>query len=327
MIPLCKYWLATVGLGAFAASMALGCSSSSSPSSDEAPDAAASDSSPSGEASLAATFILEFGTTHLEVDPSRGARVTALRAGGTELLLGREVSVFNSGSTFWPSPQSGWSAARWPPPASIDNGPYTGASSDGVITLTSEIDPGTHLSVTKKFTANLAQETVDIDYTMVNQGAVPASWAPWETTRMAGKGITFWPTGGAPFKGTDALPAWHEVAGHTWVDSAEQPVVAAKLYADGAGGWLAHVSGDVLLIKQFADQPASSAAPGEAEIEVYLDATGRYVEVEPQGAYAAIAPESTVTWKMKWYARKLPAGLIPSVGSAELIAFVMQTLK
>jgi len=52
-----------------------------------------------------------------------------------------------------------------------------------------------------------------------------------------------------------------------------------------------------------------------------------YVEVENQGPYASLAPGQTVTWRVVWYVRQLPAGLAASLGSTDLIAFVLKTLK
>ena len=96
---------------------------------------------------------------------------------------------------------------------------------------------------------------------------------------------------------------------------------------DGGGGYLAYVLGDRLLVKQFDDQPQRAAAPGEAEIELYVNPDHSYVEVETQGAYKSIAPGETITWKINWYARKLPAGVTASLGNPDLIAFAAKTLQ
>jgi hypothetical protein len=68
-------------------------------------------------------------------------------------------------------------------------------------------------------------------------------------------------------------------------------------------------------------------APGEAEIELYVNPDHDYIEVENQGALARIAPAQTVRWQVAWYVRKLPAKVVPSLGNPDLIAFVAQTLK
>jgi hypothetical protein len=266
---------------------------------------------------------LEFGSTYFEVMPAHGARVTSLRHGGFELLFLAGAANYDDalGSTFWPSPQS-WG---WPPPAEIDLAAYVAdVGSGGIITAHGAAEPLTSLQVTKRFSASLAHEAVEIEYSMTNTGAVAAQWAPWEITRVPATGVAFWPTGGAAFGDT---PLFNQaIDGYTWADP-KQTTGEAKLFADGAGGYLAYVLGDRLLVKQFEDQPPSAAAPNEAEIELYVNADHNYVELETQGAYTSMAPGETVTWKVTWYARQLPAGLSVSLGNPDLIAFALKTLE
>jgi hypothetical protein len=268
-------------------------------------------------------LVLELGSTYFEVTPEHGARITSLRHAGAELLFLTGAANYEDalGSTFWPSPQT-WG---WPPPAEIDLTGYV-ASVDGrgIITAQAATDPLTGLQVAKRFSANLAHEAIEIEYSMTNTGAVAAQWAPWEITRVPATGLAFWPTGGAPFGDS---PLFNQaVQGHTWAD-ATQTQGEGKLFADGRGGYLAYVLGDRLLVKQFNDQPASAAAPDEAEIELYVNADHDYVEVENQGAYVSLAPGETVSWKITWYARQLPAGLTASLGNPDLIAFAVKTLQ
>jgi hypothetical protein len=268
-------------------------------------------------------LVLEFGSTYFEVTPGHGARVTSLQQAGQELLMLTGTANYDEayGSTFWPSPQI-W---PWPPPTEIDNGEYS-ASVDmaGVITTVGQPNADTGLQVSKKYSANLAREAIEIVYSMTNTGDAEASWAPWEITRMPADGLAFWPTGGVPF-GPAVMPS-EAAQGHTWCDPSKTEG-EGKLFADGAGGYLAYLTGDRLLIKTFEDQPASAAAPNEAEIELYVDPDHSYVEVENQGAYASIAPGQTVTWRVVWYVRRLPAGVAASLGSTDLVAFVTKTLK
>jgi Domain of unknown function (DUF4380) len=268
-------------------------------------------------------LVLELGATYFEVSPEHGGRVTSLRQGEQELLTltGAENFLDAFGSTFWPSPQR-W---EWPPPSEIDTAPYDAAVEEsGVITLAGQPNAATSLRVSKRFAANLEREAIDIEYSMTNVGLEPVSWAPWEITRMPATGLAFWPTGGAPFGQTPI--AFTSALGHTWCDPSHTEG-EAKLFADGAGGYLAYVLGDRVLVKQFQDQPPSAAAPGEAEVEIYVNFDHSYVEVEHQGAYTSIAPGTTVTWRVTWYVRQLPRSVGASSGSADLVAFVAKTLE
>jgi hypothetical protein len=268
-------------------------------------------------------LVLEFGSTYFEVTPGHGARITSLRHAGVELLWLTGASNYADavGSTFWPSPQT-W---PWPPPAEIDNGKYTTTiAANGVITLAGAANAETSLQVTKTFWADLERDRLLLEYAMTNASAEAVEWAPWEITRMPATGLAFWPTGGEPW-GPQPL-ASQATQGHSWCDPSKTEG-EAKLFADGAGGYLGYVLGDRLLLKQFQDQPASAMAPGEAEIELYVNPAHSYIEVENQGALARIAPGQTVRWQVAWYVRKLPAKVVPSLGNPDLIAFVAQTLK
>jgi hypothetical protein len=269
-------------------------------------------------------LVLELGSTYFEVDASHGGRVTSLRQAGQELLHLTGASNYDDafGSTFWPSPQSAW---PWPPPAEIDTEAYAATvDASGTVSLEGRASAATNLKVSKRFTANLSREAIELEYAMTNTGTEPAKWAPWEITRMPADGLAFWPTGGVPF-GDAPLAASAEL-GHTWCTPA-QTEGEGKLFADGAGGYLAYVVGDRLLLKLFQDTAAGAAAPGEAEIELYVNPDHTYVEVEQQGAYASIAPGAVVRWKVTWYVRKLPTGMASSASRADLVAFVAKTLE
>ena len=94
------------------------------------------------------------------------------------------------------------------------------------------------------------------------------------------------------------------------------------MFADGREGWIAHVAGDLLLVKAFADTTPAQAAPGESEIELYTDPGRSYVEVENQGAYENLEPGKAVVWPVRWFLRKLDSKVNVQPGSGELLALV-----
>lgn len=272
-------------------------------------------------------LVLEFGDIFFEVDPTVGGRVTSFRFAGTELLTGTAANATNYGSTFWTSPQATW---NWPPPTAIDSDPYAPTVASPSVTLAgSPVATGgiAGVSVSKKFTANVAAQTVLAEYTITS--ASGGAIAPWEITRAFPGGLTFYPTGtGAPTSGSFALPVTTTGAGCTWFQYVEAEVTAdQKLFADGAGGWLAHVMGDIVLVKKFADVPAGAAATGEAEIELFVAASHTYIEVEQQGAVQTLPAGGSLTWPVTWIARRLPAGLTPAAGSQPLVDFVQSLVQ
>jgi hypothetical protein len=272
-------------------------------------------------------YSLNLGDTFLELDAANGARMTALRVGGSTgpNLLADSVTTGqpdNWGSTFWPSPQN-WA---WPPTEAdsinaINTLPYTPVSDASTLTLTSQLNATPPaVSVIKKFSVDPAKEAIVIDYTMTNGGTVPVSVAPWEITRVAAGGITFYADAG---DASVALPPTTLTDGVRWYQ--HDPNAAAqpdKFLSDGKG-WIAHAAGDLLLIKSFPDITPAQSPTGEAEIEIYSDK--KYVEVENQGAVQTLAPGEALHWTVRWYARKLGAPAV--VGSAELVAYVLNQIK
>jgi hypothetical protein len=278
-------------------------------------------------------YSLAFGQTFIEIDPSNGARITALRVGGatgTDVILDSTVNAGttnadNWGSTFWPSPQT-W---PWPPTGSnsieaINTSPYTAAMDASSLTLTSGLATTPTVSVIKKFSADLVKEAVVIDYTITNGGAAAVTVAPWEITRMGAGSITFYAPGtGAPTAGgTFALPPTTTAAGATWFQHTGS-ATPYKLLADGMGGWLASAVGDLLLVKTFPDIAAGAAASGEGEVEIY--SSQLYVEVEQQGAVQTLMPGASLHWTVRWYARKMATPA--TVGSADLVTYVQNLIK
>lgn len=264
-------------------------------------------------------FVFEFGGITFEVDAAHGARVTSLRFGGEELLTGPELEPVNFGSTFWPSPQSVW---FWPPPPEFDSAPYEVIGKDESLVLRGPTSAALGLGVTKSFTADAEGGGMIVDYTIENRGSAATEVAPWEITRVFPRGVSFYPTGSQPYPNVDLpLPVTSERGAVTFLAYDAANVTGhEKLLADGAGGWLAHATGRALLVKVFRDIAREQAAPGEGEIELYLDGQKRYIEVEQQGAYTALAPGESLTWTVRWYLREIPADVPVAAGSAGLVA-------
>jgi hypothetical protein len=267
-------------------------------------------------------FRFAFGDTVLAVDAAQAGRITEFSLGGRNILTTAQSPGQNNwGSTFWTSPQSDWG---WPPPAEIDPGPYAIQVVGGSLVLASAVAPGLGLAVSKRFSVDMSRGSVNIEYGIANRGPQPRAAAPWEISRVAAGGLTFFPMGeGQPWKGPQELLPLQISEGVAWL--ASETVAAPndqKVFADGREGWIAHVAGDLLLVKAFADTTPAEAAPGEAEIELYTDPGRTYVEVENQGAYARLEPGQASTWPVRWFLRKLDPSVPVRPGSAKLLAMV-----
>jgi hypothetical protein len=282
-------------------------------------------------------YVLEFGNVLFEVDPALGGRIVTFSLSGQNLLTNAAADKSNGGnygSTFWPSPQM-WGGTTWPPIPEVDTQPYAPTLDGTSIVMTQQAaSVRGKVSVTKRFTAVLNAQAIDIQYTLTNQDTGVANWAPWEISRVAPSGLTFFPSGSSVVSipaSNGPLPASRVTLsdGVTWYKN--QPFVSAtagdkgKYSADGAEGWLAHVSGNLLFIKRYADVPAGQAAPGEGDAELY--AGEGYEEIEAQGVYQNMQPGASLTWTVRWYVRELSDPTMGRVGNAALTAMVREVIK
>lgn len=278
--------------------------------------------------------VLEFGQSYFESDPAVAGRILSAKSGALEALVPSSVHAQNYGSTFWTAPQSDW---NWPPVATIDTSAYTPVADDTSCTMTSAKVAGVaqavmnDIVIAKKFSADLGKEAMVVEYTIRNEGTAAKRFAPWEITRVAPDGLTFFATDAQPTG--SSMPPVTTMSGAIWYKDAASVAHNAKLFCDGKG-WIAHVTPqNLLLLKSFPDVPVGQAAPSEAEIEIYtsnppagMAGAARYVEVENLGVYTDIAPGASLTWTVRWYVRTLPPNVMATAGNPELLALVQSLL-
>jgi hypothetical protein len=279
-------------------------------------------------------------TCHLEMDvnPQIGARVSALRMGGTNVITPYAcggaaydgmAACNNSGSTFWTSPQAAWPSGGWPPIATVDGNAYAPIISGDHLLMTGNGNPALGASVDKDLSAIDKTCSIALRYTI--KASRPITTAPWEITRVPRGGIAFFPQGDSTTLAAGPLGPYVTVTTATspsivWVDdstkAAPVPPGGAKLIADGAGGWLAYALGDVLFIKKFTDVPPASFAPKEGDVEIYTGSD--YLELEVQGAYTQLAGGESMPWTVQWRAVAIPRTVSVKAGSATLLAFAQR---
>jgi hypothetical protein len=265
-----------------------------------------------------ALFTITSGDLVMDIDAKAGGRVTGLQISGLETLV-QEGDAAEYGSVFWPSPQSTWG---WPPPAEIDSLPYEATVKGDTLTLVSTEVATLGITVTKVFSATA--RGIAITYFISNVGRAAISLAPWEITRVA-SGLAYYPTGPDGLLESSTLTPIHERS-HSWyAHSGEAAQSSSKSFEDGADGWIAFVAtansglGGALVVKKFDDVDTAACAAGEAEIEVYGDATGDYFEVEQQGALVDVGPGESLSWRVEWLGRLLSEDLVILPGSEALI--------
>jgi hypothetical protein len=277
--------------------------------------------------------VLEFGSLQFAVNPAIGARIVSFKLDSDELLTDATVNSTYWGSTLWTSPVTDWSGlANGAPPATTDTDPYTTTvSAAGVITATS--DPVTYngktFTLTKVFTADIANQAIVIDYKINNTGGAAFSIAAWEVTRVFPGGLTFFQTGTTiePNHGGQTMQ-FQQALGDTWYDNTTDVAGNgdSQSFFDTPGGYLAHdapnASGDLLFIKTFPVITVAMAPPGQLPAAIYANDPPNYEEIEDHSAYSSITPGATYTQTVHWYLRRLPSGTDRSAGSAALVAAV-----
>ena len=166
-----------------------------------------------------------------------------------------------------------------------------------------------------------AEGVVLIEYSIENVAADAVQLAPWEVTRVARRGVSFFGAGNGR-AGTLPIPEHSQALGIVWVDHSGSSATDAKLFADGAGGWLAHAASGQLLLKLFDEIPDGAQAPGEAEVEIYVSSNPPYVELEQQGRLTQLAQGDALRWNVEWRLVGLPSGVTERVGESGLIELV-----
>jgi hypothetical protein len=268
-----------------------------------------------------ALYYFQVADMYFEVDSSFGSRISSLKLGDKEIMfVDREYGDgILWGSTAWPSPQGNWG---WPPSEVLDSDPYSVDISGDSIILTSGVDGASNLRFRKTFFASEADTSVTVIYDYINEGASAVNNAAWEVTRVPAGGISFFPSGEGSVTG--GFASYTEKANDvTWYGYENSDAGNDKFFSDGSYGWYAHANdSSILFIRKFQDVPYESAAPGENEIELWLNGDHAYIELENQSEYISITPGESLTYEVKWFVREIPDGIDISVGSIDLINYV-----
>jgi len=272
-------------------------------------------------------FKLTASNLTMGIDGNFGARITSFKIGNYEVLAGKEIHPFFYGSTLWLSPEGKWGGHEV-----LDNGLYTEQSKNGgYLELISEQDTARGFQFTKRFLANEADTSMTVVYTIKNIAEKSQEVAAWEVTRIPTGGLAFIPKrddADVPMPNkTLALPPTQDEIGIIWYPYDSDTSIHQKLFMQGGDGWMAYVKDGVLFAKSFPIVDKDKFAPGESNVEFYVNRQKTYAELENQGPYQNLGNNESLTYKVKWYIRELPSHIKVEVGNQELINFVEKMLK
>ena len=235
-------------------------------------------------------YALSVQDLSMTVDAAHGGKILSFKLGEQEILAQNPAAApqpeqaegqpprrrwFNPnsyGSTFWTSPQKEW---NWP--GQVSKYGYR---------------------VCKTFTVDPSDLAFVVTYSIVNESGETRQVAPWQISRVPNGGFLEFdakPEGVTP---ADLMKVtFGEDRATLEVDVAEQN---RKINVDGKG-WLNFRDHGLVLTQRFPDIAQEDAAPGEAEIQVYIDARKSFVEIEAQGPYTELKPGEKLDWTVRWY--------------------------
>ena len=267
-------------------------------------------------------YVLSVQDLTMTVDAAHGGKILSFKLGEQEVIAQNPAAApqpaqpgegqprrrfFNPnsyGSTFWTSPQKEW---NWPPVPEYDSLPYTAEVKDGPVKVVDVAIPALFLEgqvskygyrVCKTFTVDPSDLAFVVTYSIVNESGETRQIAPWQITRVPNGGFLEFdatPEGVTP---ADLMKVTFDDGLATLeVDVADQN---RKINVDGKG-WLNFRDNGLVLTQRFPDITQEEAAPGEAEIQVYIDARKSFVEIEAQGPYTPLEPGKKLDWTVRWY--------------------------
>ena len=270
-------------------------------------------------------YVVSVQDLSLTVDAAHGGKILSFKLGEQEVIAQNPAAepqpaqpapaegqpprrrFFNPnsyGSTFWTSPQAEW---NWPPVPEYDSLPYTAEIKDGPVKVVDVAIPALFLEgqvskygyrICKTITVDPSDLAFIITYSIVNESGEVRKVAPWEITRVPNGGFLEFeakPEGVTP---ADLMKVTFDDSKATLeVDVANQN---RKINVDGKG-WLNFRDNGHVLTQRFPDIAPEDAAPGEAEIQVYIDARKSFVEIEAQGPYTELQPGEKLDWTVRWY--------------------------
>lgn len=263
-------------------------------------------------------YCMEMGNLSMTIDAGRGGKILSFKCQDVEVLSQSPMRE-TFGSTFWTSPQKEW---NWPPVQEYDKMPYMVEEKDGTLVMTSQVSERLKYRIRKEFTTDQKDNAFVITYSIINESDVVRSVAPWEITRVPNEeGLIFFD---APVEGVTPadLMAFRAEYGVSWY-RADATESNRKINADGKG-WLAYKNNHLLLVKRFQDLKPSEPAPGEAEIQVYVNRGKTYIELENQGVYTELQPGKSLSWTVRWY---LMPDSLPVEASEQLIQNVKKVIE
>lgn len=211
-------------------------------------------------------YILKNNSLLLTIDSSIGARVTSFKFENHEILSTNETHPTFYGSSLWLSPQGKWGGQ-----GILDRAAYNVENfTENELLINSKIDTARGFQFKKHFISNPVDTSFIIQYTIINTSDSAQKVAAWENTRVESGGLAFFPKGNHPPLPKSDLNI-KERNNFIWYPFDKELKKYQKIFMNGGEGWQAHVQNRILFIKEFPKIEPENAAPGEENVEIYVN--------------------------------------------------------
>ena len=264
---------------------------------------------------------LAVGDVTMNINPKQGARIISLQYKGQEVISQLKAPE-SFGSTFWTSPQKEW---YWPPVKEFDKMPYQVEERDGHLVMTSEMSQRLKYRIRKEFSTDQKDNAIVVTYSIINESDETRQVAPWEITRVENNGgVIFFD---APLDSITPgdIMSFMASNGAVWYHP-DEAAANRKVNADGKG-WYGYCNNGLLLLKVFDDLKAGQPAPGEAEIQVYVNRGKTFIELECQGAYTTLKPHEQLSWTVRWYVLPIKGDAVPSAKLVKMVKKLSRDIR
>lgn len=265
-------------------------------------------------------FTLSDNNISVTINAKASSRMISLKLNCNELLAPQQTKE-NYGSELRLSPQGKWRSTE-----QLKHLQYNVASiSKTSLLLESAADTINGFRYSSKYELNKIDSSLEVTYTITNISNKIQEVAPWEVTCVPTGGVAFFPKGltnDIPRSNTQRpLLSVRDSGGVIWYPYDTSQVSAQKLAMKGSEGWLGYANKDVLFVKQIPVIHYSQLAPGQANIELYVNKEKSFIELENQGVYSRLSKGEALTYTVKWYVRALPRNIKIEAGNKSLIEY------
>lgn len=292
------------------------------------------------------------------VAPGVGGRVVSYRVAGRELLFSEpglagqtkaidapDPQFWAGGARTWLAPQERWTrdGRGWPPPPSLDYGPWVVQGTATSITATSPVEADARwncvgMRLQRTLTRHPGSTRLTVSHQLTNAGAQHQAWAAWSNVQIAATpgaaqvwlpvrtdgqyGAPGWMWYGVP----GAAAAQARPGPQSGIASVDYRHSEGKLGADAAVGWICSVEDGWAFTRTFTIAPGERRTENGNTLAVYTCGTQHLMEIETMGPLVELPPGAQTTFTEEWAACRIAPGPVLSVADGGVVVSPLRAI-